>query len=151
MSSTISHHSALIYTMVLVSAADRNMTDNEIATMGEIVRSLPIFRNYDFDLLATAAQTCAELLDAEEGLETALALIREALQAHADWLREDDRLPERRRRGLEQRLQRLFVSRVADHFLERAGERLRTAAAEVCAGGVSVETAAARLAKEFEA
>ncbi len=79
MSSTISHHSALIYTMVLVSAADRDMTDNEIATMGEIVRSLPIFRNYDFDLLATAAQTCAELLDAEEGLETALALIREAL------------------------------------------------------------------------
>ncbi len=79
MSSTISHHSALIYTMVLVSAADRDMTDNEIATMGEIVRSLPIFRNYDFDLLATAAQTCAELLDAEEGLETVLALIREAL------------------------------------------------------------------------
>ncbi len=79
MSSTISHQSALIYTMVLVSAADRDMTDNEIATMGEIVRSLPIFRNYDFDLLATAAQTCAELLDAEEGLETALALIREAL------------------------------------------------------------------------
>ncbi len=79
MSSTISHHSALIYTMVLVSAADREMTDNEIATMGEIVRSLPIFRNYDFDLLATAAQTCAELLDAEEGLDTVLALIREAL------------------------------------------------------------------------
>ena len=79
MRSTISHHSALIYTMVLVSAADRDMTDNEIATMGEIVRSLPIFRSYDFDLLATAAQTCAELLDAEEGLETVLALIREAL------------------------------------------------------------------------
>ncbi len=79
MSSTISHHSALIYTMVLVSAADRDMTDNEIATMGEIVRSLPIFRNYDFDLLATAAETCAELLDAEEGLDTVLALIRQAL------------------------------------------------------------------------
>ncbi len=79
MSSTISHHSALVYTMVLVSAADRDMTDNEIATMGEIVRSLPVFRDYDFDLLATAAETCAELLDAEEGLETALALIRQAL------------------------------------------------------------------------
>ncbi len=79
MSSTISHHSALIYTMVLVSAADREMTDNEIATMGEIVRSLPIFRKYDFDLLATAAETCAELLDAEEGLDTVLALIRQAL------------------------------------------------------------------------
>ena len=77
--------------------------------------------------------------------------LREALGAHADWLREDDRLPERRRRGLEQRLQRLFVSRVADHFLERAGERLKTAAVEVAAGSVSVETAAARLAKEFGA
>ena len=79
MSSTISHHSALVYTMVLVSAADRDMTDNEIATMGEIVRSLPVFRDYDFDLLASTAETCAELLDSEEGLDTVLALIRQAL------------------------------------------------------------------------
>ena len=79
MSSTISHHSALVYTMVLVSAADRDMTDNEIAKMGEIVRSLPVFRDYDFDLLASTAETCAELLDAEEGLDTVLALIRQAL------------------------------------------------------------------------
>ncbi len=79
MGSTISHHSALIYTMVLMSAADRNMSDNEIATMGEIVRSLPVFRDYDFDQLANAAETCADLLDADEGLETVLALIEQAL------------------------------------------------------------------------
>ncbi len=77
--------------------------------------------------------------------------LHEALQAHADWLARDGRLQERRRRGLEQRLQRLFVSHVADHLLERAGERLRAEAAEVAAGGVSVVKAAARLAMEFEA
>ena len=43
MSATISHHSALVYTMVLVSAADRDMTDLELATMADIVRMLPIF------------------------------------------------------------------------------------------------------------
>ena len=28
------HHTALVYTMVLVSAADRDMTDSELMTIG---------------------------------------------------------------------------------------------------------------------
>jgi hypothetical protein len=40
---TISHHAALIYTMVMVSAADRNMTDAELRMIGEITRGLPVF------------------------------------------------------------------------------------------------------------
>ena len=34
----IDHHTALIYTMVLVSAADRDMTDAELGEIGELVR-----------------------------------------------------------------------------------------------------------------
>ena len=34
----ISHHTALIYTMVLVSAADRRMPDSELRKIGEILR-----------------------------------------------------------------------------------------------------------------
>ncbi|SLN11958.1 tellurite resistance TerB family protein [Oceanibacterium hippocampi] len=77
--STISHQTALVYTMVIVSAADRNMTDSEILTIGEIVRTLPVFRDYDRDLLPTAAADCAAMLGQDEGLEAVLGLIQEAL------------------------------------------------------------------------
>src|ERR1044072_362463 len=33
-----------LYTMVLMSAADRNMTDAEMSTMGDMVSHLPVFR-----------------------------------------------------------------------------------------------------------
>jgi tellurite resistance protein len=36
---------ALIYTMVLVSAADSDMTDAEFQTIGAIVKQLPVFKN----------------------------------------------------------------------------------------------------------
>ena len=71
------HHTALVYTMVLVSAADREMTDSELMTIGDTVKHLPIFADYDLDQLPKAAQACAELLSQENGLEAALAFIIE--------------------------------------------------------------------------
>lgn len=79
MTSTISHHSALIYTMVIVSAADRDMTDREISRMGEITRFLPIFADFDISQISTIAEDCASLLQEEEGLEAVFGLISEAL------------------------------------------------------------------------
>ena len=75
----IDHHTALIYTMVLVSASDREMTDSELKTMGDIVTRLPVFRDYDQDKLTGAANECAKLLSDENGLDKAIAMIREAL------------------------------------------------------------------------
>jgi len=75
----ISHHAALVYTMVLVSAADNDMSDRELRVMGELVSFLPVFEDFDKELLGSAASACAELLDKESGLEDALALIRGAL------------------------------------------------------------------------
>lgn len=77
----LSHHSALIYVMVMVSAADRNMTDAELHTIGEIVSFLPIFRDYDPTLLPQATIACAELLDSEDGLDRALGVIKASLPA----------------------------------------------------------------------
>lgn len=71
----IDHHAALIYTMVLVSAADRNMTDAEMRTIGEIVQYLPVFRGFDFDNLPKIAEDCAALLDSDEGLDQAIEVI----------------------------------------------------------------------------
>ena len=75
----ISHHAALIYVMVMVSAADRNMTDAELRMIGEIVNFLPIFREYDPELLLRTTATCAELLDADDGLDRILEVIKAAL------------------------------------------------------------------------
>ena len=78
-SSVLDHHSALIYVMVLVSASDGEMTDAELSTIGSIVQHLPVFADYDVDLLPSAANNCTAMLDNEEGLETVLSLVAEAL------------------------------------------------------------------------
>jgi tellurite resistance protein len=75
----ITHQTALIYTMVLVSAADGEMSDAELATIGEIVRTLPAFRDFDYDNLTRVAEDCAELLAADDGLETVLGIIARGL------------------------------------------------------------------------
>jgi len=65
--------------MVLTSAADRDMTDAELGRIGEIVTGLPVFRDYDRQLLPSAAATCADLMSDEDGLENLLSQITEAL------------------------------------------------------------------------
>lgn len=75
----IDHQSALIYTMVLVSASDSDMTDAELDTIGDIVQHLPIFRGYDARKLPQTASACVDLLSGDNGLEHALQVIRDAL------------------------------------------------------------------------
>ena len=70
---------ALIYTMVMVSAADSNMTDEEIRTIGSIVRMRPAFEGYDLDLLPQAARDCAAMLDQDNGLDKTIDFIVEEL------------------------------------------------------------------------
>jgi len=78
-SNPISHHDALIYTMVLVSAADRDMSEQEILVIGEIITQLPVFRDFDRNRLAAVARACAEGLDSTDGLENTLAAIAAGL------------------------------------------------------------------------
>lgn len=75
----INHHDALIYTMVLASAADQDMTDAELRTIGEIVSYLPVFEDFDRDRLPAAARACAELLADAKGLDRVLGEIKRAL------------------------------------------------------------------------
>lgn len=75
------HHDALIYTMVLVSASDREMTDAELHTMGDIVKQLPIFADFNLGELPRIAQDCAELLANNDGLELAGRMIDSELPA----------------------------------------------------------------------
>ncbi len=74
-------HQALIYVMVLMSAADSDMTDRELFTIGEIVKTLPIFAGMDLEKLPETAEHCADMLSKEKGLDDVLAFISKALPA----------------------------------------------------------------------
>ena len=75
----IDHHTALIYTMFLTAAADSDLTDGEMRTIGEIVRYLPVFRDYDIGKLSQAARGCSQLMSEEDGLDDAFEMIKKAL------------------------------------------------------------------------
>lgn len=70
---------ALIYTMVLLSAADGNMSDAELAKIGEIVRYLPVFKGVEPKALTGTAEECSRLLSDPDGLDKAVDLISGAL------------------------------------------------------------------------
>ncbi|NKB55654.1 MAG: hypothetical protein GKS00_04890 [Alphaproteobacteria bacterium] len=75
----ISTEAALIYTMVIVSAADNNMTDSELSAIGDIVRQLPVFDEYDPNMLPETARSCADILSEEDGMATVLGIIKESI------------------------------------------------------------------------
>ncbi len=81
----LSPQEALVYIMILVSAADRDMTDAEFIRIGHMVHNLPIFRDFDDEWLIPIAERCAQELDREDGLEFVLA---KAVTALPEKLRE---------------------------------------------------------------
>ncbi len=74
-------HTALIYTMVLMSAADSEMADVELGIIGQTVQSLPAFKGFDAELLPKIAEDCADLIAGENGLETVIQLVKKSLPA----------------------------------------------------------------------
>lgn len=79
MTTTVSPHAAIIYLMIVTSAADSDMTDRELFTIGEIVRTLPVFRDFDPEKLVEVAEECAPLLSHEEGLDELMNVVAASL------------------------------------------------------------------------
>jgi len=77
-----SAHEALIYLMVVTSASDRDMTDVELARIGEVVRSWPIFQDFNAERLVKVAQDCQKLLHEEGGLQKVISLAQGAIPLH---------------------------------------------------------------------
>ncbi|MER9441010.1 tellurite resistance TerB family protein [Mesorhizobium sp. M0340] len=75
----LSPHEAMIYLMVITSASDRDMTDIELARIGDVVRSWPVFEDFNQERLVDVAQACQEMLQERDGLEGVLARVAEAL------------------------------------------------------------------------
>jgi tellurite resistance protein len=125
----ISPHAALIYTMVLVSASDRNMTDPELRRIGEMISDLPVFRDYNREQLPQTAGSCADLLEVEDGLDKILDLIEAALPARlretayvlaCDVAAADGKVEPEELRMLEMIRYRLNIDRLAAAAIERA-------------------------------
>ncbi len=79
---TITEHEALIYVMVMQAAVDRAMSDRELRVIGDIVRNLPIFADYDQQDLIRTAQDCGSRLQRDNGLHEVLGLVADALPVH---------------------------------------------------------------------
>jgi tellurite resistance protein len=77
----VSPQTALIYVMVLVSAADSNMPDKELGAIGTIVKTLPVFRDFDPEDLVGIAEDCAAILSGDNGLEEVLKIAKASLNA----------------------------------------------------------------------
>jgi tellurite resistance protein len=77
----LDHHRALIYTMVIVSAADSELPDSELRIIDDIVKDFPVFRDFDRRDLSLALNDCTELMGREHGLEETLKAIKAGLPA----------------------------------------------------------------------
>jgi uncharacterized membrane protein YebE (DUF533 family) len=75
----LSPQEALIYAMVTVAAADRMISQNELARINTMVRELPAFRGIEDAWLSREAQDCGKLLAKPEGVHKVVRLIAEAL------------------------------------------------------------------------
>lgn len=72
-------HEAMIYLMVVTSASDRDMTDDELARIGLVVRSWPVFLDFDDKRLVAIARDCQEMLHDGKSLDGILEMARKAI------------------------------------------------------------------------
>jgi tellurite resistance protein len=117
--------------MVVVSAADGNMSEGELRTIGDIVRTLPVFRGFDQNRLLAVSQECAAILEEPDGLVAMLGLIRDAvpesLRETAYWLALEIALADPQVRLEEVRIVELLrrtlgIERLIAAALDRAAE-----------------------------
>jgi tellurite resistance protein len=119
--------------MVTTSAADSNMTDRELMTMGDMVRMLPVFEGFDHESIVSVAEECATLLDTDDGLDQVLDMVANSLAARlhetayaicCDIVAADGNADQEELRILEMVRHRLDVDRLAAAGIER-GARAR--------------------------
>ncbi|HYD98071.1 MAG TPA: tellurite resistance TerB family protein [Alphaproteobacteria bacterium] len=70
---------ALVQLMVMASAADREVADPELDTIGAAVNTLPIFDGFDLSSMTAGAARCQEMLRRPGGLDLALDAVKAAL------------------------------------------------------------------------
>jgi hypothetical protein len=70
---------ALIYIMIVVSASDRDMKDEELERIGHILDIWPVFEDFPKERLLGVARECQQLLQQPNGLDRVFAMVRSEL------------------------------------------------------------------------
>lgn len=73
---------AIIYLMVMSSASDGSITDDELRTIGRVVRSFPVFSGADEQALVATSEACGKLMASDGGLHKVLEAAARALPKH---------------------------------------------------------------------
>ena len=125
----ITPQDALIYMMVMVSAADRDMHEVELRHLGRLLRELPLFEDFDQSRLMAVAKAAARLMSEIDGANKTLRLLSASIPAR---LREtayvlacemaviDRKMPIEELRVMQRLRQCLQVDRLAATAIERS-------------------------------
>jgi len=85
MATTVAHltpQEAIIFLMVTASASDGRISEDELRTIGRVVRSFSLFSAADEQALVATAEACGRLMSSEDGLHKVLAAAKAALPDH---------------------------------------------------------------------
>ena len=77
--STISPQTALVYIMVVAAVADHKLKKAELRIITDIVKILPIFRDFSTEHFNTDFDNCVSILEQKDGVDAVLGLVAEAL------------------------------------------------------------------------
>lgn len=73
---------AVIYLMVMASASDGAIRNEELRTIGRVVRSFPLFSESDEQDLVQTSEACGALMSSDGGLHKVLEAAAAALPKH---------------------------------------------------------------------
>ena len=79
---SLSAQDAVVFLMVMTSASDGVVTQQELRTIGRVVRSYPLFGPEDEERLVATAERAGELMASDGGLHKVLTGAQAALPAH---------------------------------------------------------------------
>jgi len=82
MTATLTPQEAIIYLMVMAAASDGDMRDEEVRTIGRVVRVFPLFTDADEQGLVSTAGAAGRLMASEDGLHKVFDAARAALPPH---------------------------------------------------------------------
>lgn len=78
----LSPQEAVIYLMIMASAADGAIMNAELRTIGRVVRSFPLFSDDDEARLVRTSEECGVLMSSENGLRKVLSAASAALPGY---------------------------------------------------------------------
>ena len=79
MAKEITVHEALVYVMVMISAADGKMPEIELKRIGRLASFLPVFEGFDPERIIPISRDIQEILAGPEGMDIALEIVKDTL------------------------------------------------------------------------